>query len=145
MGYKLLIKAFILSIITVKTVYASRDFELIDKLVREIKKERTGLNEKELKNIKNPFVCYIKNSSKKEKKSFLVKSSQIKNRDFRLNAIINNKAKINNKWYKIGSNIDNYKIVLLNNQCIKLKNGNDIIKICIKNRKKILFSTHKER
>jgi len=142
MGHKLLIKAFILSILTVQMLFASTDIEIIDELIKEIKKKRIGLSEKD---IKNPFESYIKNSSKKEQRSSIAKKVQTTKIEFRLNAIINNKAKINNKWYKIGSSIDNYKITVQNNQCIELQNSNNRIEVCIKKKKNRLFSIHKER
>jgi len=142
MGHKLLIKAFILSILTVQMLFASTDIEIIDELIKEIKKKRIGLSEKD---IKNPFESYIKNSSKKEQRSSIAKKVQTTKIEFRLNAIINNKAKINNKWYKIGSSIDNYKITMQNNQCIELQNSNNRIEVCIKKKKNRLFSIHKER
>jgi len=142
MGHKLLMKAFILSILTVQMLFASTDIEIIDELIKEIKKKRIGLSEKD---IKNPFESYIKNSSKKEQRSSIAKKVQTTKIEFRLNAIINNKAKINNKWYKIGSSIDNYKITVQNNQCIELQNSNNRIEVCIKKKKNRLFSIHKER
>jgi len=137
-----LIKAFILSILTVQMLFASTDIEIIDELIKEIKKKRIGLSEKD---IKNPFESYIKNSSKKEQRSSIAKKVQTTKIEFRLNAIINNKAKINNKWYKIGSSIDNYKITVQNNRCIELQNSNNRIEVCIKKKKNRLFSIHKER
>ena len=142
MGHKILIKAFILSILTVQMLFASTDIEIIDKLIKEIKKKRIGLSEKD---IKNPFESYIKNSSKKEQRSSIAKKVQTTKIEFRLNAIINNKAKINNKWYKIGSSIDNYKITVQNNQCIELQNSNNRIEVCIKKKKNRLFSILEER
>lgn len=142
MGHKLLMKAFILSILTVQMLFASTDIEIIDELIKEIKKKRIGLSEKD---IKNPFESYIKNSSKKEQRSSIAKKVQTTKIEFRLNAIINNKAKINNKWYKIGSSIDNYKITVQNNRCIELQNSNNRIEVCIKKKKNRLFSIHKER
>jgi len=142
MGYELLVKTIILLALTVKIVFASTDTKTIDKLIKEIKKERIGLSEK---SIKNPFESHTKNSLKKEQRGSIAKKVKSKKRDFRLNAIINNRVKIDNKWYKIDSKIDNYNITILPNQCIELKDGNDKREICIKKTYKRLFSTYKER
>jgi len=126
-----------LSTLIVQLVFASIDIEIVDNLVKEVKKKRIGLIKKD---IKNPFENYTKSSFKKEQKIQITKVAE-----FRLSAIINNMVKINNRWYKIGSSINNYKITAQNNQCVELQNSSNKIKVCIKKGKNTLFSTYKKR
>jgi len=142
MGHKLLIKTFILSIVIVEMLFASTDIEMIDKLVKDIKKERIGLSKADAKSAKNPFVKAIKmRQNSKPVKKYKKKKY---NKRFSLNAIVNNKAKINYKWYSINSTLNGYKVIKIENNYVVLKRGNRTIYLYLKypKNKNIKFSSY---
>ncbi|WP_200764098.1 hypothetical protein [Nitrosophilus alvini] len=131
MGNKLLI-AVIVSVMSV-CVFADSEMTKIDSLIEKIKKERMGLEVNELKKTKDPFYYdkeYAKERIKKLKK-------KRKGPYFRLYAILNNKAKINRKWYRLGDKISGYKLVKISQTKVKLRRGNRTVTLFIprKNRK----------
>ena len=140
MGYKLLIKTFLFMIVIVEILSASTDIEKINKLVKNIKKERIGLSADEVKSAKNPFVKSVKNSKNRK----YVKIYKKKRPKLFLNAIINNRAKINHKWYDINSKIDGYKLIKICNNYVILKRANKTVYLYLKfpKNKKIKFSSY---
>ncbi|SFP13288.1 hypothetical protein [Hydrogenimonas thermophila] len=142
MGYKLLIKIFLLSILTVEAVFALTDIERIDKLVKDIKKERIGLSKTDAKKAKNPFVKAVQ---KRQELKHVKKYKKRKyNKRLSLKAIVNNRAKINYKWYSHNSTINGYKIIKISNDYVVLKRGNRTIYLYLKNKKNknIKFSSN---
>ena len=71
---------------------------------------------------------YKSHKQKKEiYKPIIIKATKI-SKTYILEVIFNNKVKINQKWYKNGDIIDNYKVVITNNN-VFLKNKNKIISL----------------
>lgn len=143
MGHKLLMKTFILSIVIVEILFAATDIKIIDELVKDIKKERTGLSKIDANNTIDPFVKVqkIKEKSKPIKK---YKKEKRPNRSFFLSAIVNEKVKINSKWYNINSNINGYRIIKIGDKYVVLKRGKRTIYLYLKysKNKNIKFSIY---
>lgn len=74
---------------------------------------------------------YIKNSFDLESKLPNLHNPKIKNNSFKLFAIVDNKALINDKWQKIGDFIYSYKIMNIKINSLILNNGLDTIELMI--------------
>ncbi len=122
---------------------SANDLKWVNEQIEAIKPPRSGIDMKELSQIKDPFVYF---SNKKGKKTY--KNSKIKtytksykkrektnlNNKFDLSIIMNKTARINGKWYKIGEKISGYKIVKINSYSVQLT----------KNKKTFLLSTRSQ-
>lgn len=133
MGYKLL-KTTILLFLLINFSYGNSDLKKIDNLIDKIKVKRVGLNSSEIKILKDPF-HYNKKAILKGKKR--IYKRHFYKHYYRLYAIINDKAKIDGKWYKIGSQIGKYKLYNICHNCVKLKKREKMLTLYIpkKNRK----------
>ena len=135
MGNKLLI-ALIVSVVWAN-VFADSEMEKIDSIIEKIKKERNGLESKELRKTKDPF--YYDKEYAKER----IKKLKKKRRGpyFRLYAILNDKAKINRRWYRLGEKISGYKLIRISQTRVKLRRGNRTVTLFIprKNRKNVVW------
>ena len=126
MGDKILKKIYIFVILFCITVYAkvsseasynTLEIQKYDMIFEKINEKRVGLSNSEINKIKSPFVT--QNILKIIKNKNIIKP---KHRNIlRLYGILNNKVKINKKWYKIGSKIDGYKLVKVKNSSVVLK------------------------
>ena len=123
---------------------SANELNWVDEQIEAIKPPRKGVDNKTIKNLKDPFVFLKekittkKNTTKKTITTrYITKSyakriftkQKIKKRDvtFVLEAIINNNALINKKWYKMGQKVDNYTIKEVNpTQVILLKGSKHI-------------------
>jgi len=92
---------------------------------KEILKEIQLLNNidlkyKEINNIYNPFIA--KNKQKRDI-SYTPLVIKEKKTEYNLEVIFQNKARINNNWYKNGDKLDEYIIIIKNNKVYLQKNG----------------------
>ncbi len=106
MGHKLLIALFGCILITLS---AKSQFEDIDKLIEKIKIPRHGLTKEQIAKLKNPFI------DQRTLKKIVIKQkiiNKLKRKKFtlRLLSIFDNRAKINDRWYKIGDKIGSYRL-----------------------------------
>ena len=79
----------------------------------------------EVKKIYNPFIKNLKKYKNTNTPTLIV---QPKKENYNLEAIFQNKIRINNNWYKNGDKLDEYIIIIKNNK-VYLKNGNKLIKL----------------
>jgi len=148
MGDNLLMKSSIIILsIFVSTLLLSSELSWVDKQVEAIKPSRKGMNIRDFRQIKDPFIFLEKNRTKeksevsKAKASKQISSSnsqdiitektQTVSRALTLTLIMNNTAMIDNQWYKVGDKVHGYKIIQINRKSVLL----------IKNKKQILLST----
>jgi len=126
-------KTFIIIFLLFVLNLNSGELEWVDEQIEAIKPTRVGLQNSDLSSVKDPMVFIIvneetgKKSIKKSRtkrrfksyKKYSKRSSKNKNRtklntvikhSFFLEAIMNNSALINNKWYKLGDKINKYTI-----------------------------------
>jgi len=131
-----------LSIVIAKTVLGSSEIENINKLVKDIKKERIGLSKADTNSAKNPFVKAVKKIQ--DNKPMKVYRRKKYSKKFSLNAIVNKKAKVNNRWYSINSTVYGYKIIKIKDNYVVLEKGNTEIYLYLKEQKnrKIKFSSY---
>ncbi|BCD60280.1 MULTISPECIES: hypothetical protein [unclassified Nitratiruptor] len=101
MGNKLLI-----TLLFTLALLANSQFKGIDDLIVKIKQKRVGLSPIVINNIPNPFVDEKKLNQLAKKNKILTKRRHI----LRLYAIFQDRAKINGRWYTIGSKIGSYTI-----------------------------------
>ncbi len=85
-------------------------------IFEQISKKREGLSDKELSKVVTPFVNNRVLKIIKDKN--VTKSKPI---ILRLYGILDNKANINKKWYKINSKIYDYRLVKIKNISVVLK------------------------
>ena len=62
-----------------------------------------------------------------------IATSTKKDVNLKIYAISQNKVNINGKWFKIGDIINGYKITKITNNCVYLKQNNNISKLSITN------------
>jgi len=122
-----MIKKGLIPILLVSCLYLGADD--IDDIVNKIKKDRvSSINKKELLSVKSPLIKLIKideNNTKDSNKSKKTESSiMLKRESFNLDAIMNNSALINGKWYKEGDKIYSYVIKDIMDDSVYLKDGN---------------------
>ncbi len=132
MGNKLL-KIFLPFFIICTYSQAQSELKKIDEIIEKIKIKRAGISNDEIKNLKDPF--YYKNGYKKSIKRKNYKNRTISSR-YKLYAILNEKAKINGKWYKLGSKIKGYKLYKICTNCVKLKKGGKIVTLYLHRKSK---------
>jgi hypothetical protein len=125
MGNKLLV-LIALPMFLIASNLPSIDKKYLSDIVAKIKKARKGLSKREIKRLRNPF--YIKKTPKKETIKIIPK---IYKKTYRLYAIINNRVKINGKWYKIGEKIDEYRISKGKEKKILLISANEKISLSL--------------
>jgi len=122
MGDKLLRKYFLFFIpffILHATDYST---QWIDKAVEEIRPPRVGVEEQVLQKINNPFVYGITKDKIVIKKKVTFKKSKYQTKsNFRVTAILNKSAKINNRWVRIGKRISGYTLSQINKEYVILQ------------------------
>ena len=110
-------------------------------MVKKIKEERVGISLLKLKNTSNPFPIREKQKVvlKEEVEEVTKQVVYVAEKVYLLNGILNDAAFINNKWYKRGSKIDEYKVGYISDTSVILKslNGNKTLSLKKKNKKLI--------
>jgi len=98
--------------------------EKIEKMISEIKEERIGIRLEKLDTTVNPFILI---EAKKEE--ILIEESDVEVQKvivetvYQLEAVLNQAAFINKKWYKKGSSIDFYKLVHIGKDSVTLESS----------------------
>ena len=118
----------------------------VDTQIKAIKAKRVGISDKEISTLTNPFIFFHKNDSSKplKNKNKIASTPLPKHKTrtqqqkfhFNLEAIINNSAFINNKWYEQGSYIHQYRLV---------KVGKKSVLLILKNKKLLLYTVSKNK
>lgn len=94
------------------------EMEHYDQLFSAINEQRNGLSESELKSLSDPFLK-IKNTNHDNNGSL--------DETFDLQAIFNNKAKINGKWYQAKDNVGEYELANIKSEGVTLINKDEKI------------------
>ncbi|RAZ50026.1 hypothetical protein [Campylobacter hyointestinalis] len=101
--------------------------ERYQNILKNLTEAKTGLTQKEIENITNPFF-------KSEQANSSLQASPDSNQTaprYRLYAIFNNKVKINNLWYKLNDKIDQYDIYKIKKSSVVLKNQEELLELNI--------------
>ena len=110
--------------------YDNLNVKKYDMIFEKIAKKRVGLSDSEIEKVRSPFVT--QNILKIIKNKNIIRS---KHRNIlRLYGILNNKVKINKKWYKIGSKIDGYRLVKIKNSSVVLKKKRKKLELFLRKR-----------
>ena len=110
---------FILMLCSVSLANNSQaEMEHYDQLFSAINEQRNGLSESELKSLSDPFLK-IKNTNHDNNGSL--------DETFDLQAIFNNKAKINGKWYQAKDNVGEYELANIKSEGVTLINKDEKI------------------
>lgn len=94
------------------------EMEHYDQLFSAINEQRKGLSESELKSLSDPFLK-IKPLNHDNNGSL--------DETFDLQAIFNNKAKINGKWYQTKDNVGEYELANIKSKSVTLINKDEKI------------------
>ena len=94
------------------------EMEHYDQLFSAINEQRKGLSESELKSLSDPFLR-IKTTNHDNNGSL--------DETFDLQAIFNNKAKINGKWYQAKDNVGEYELASIKSKSVTLINKDEKI------------------
>lgn len=110
---------FILMLCSVSLANNSQaEMEHYDQLFSAINEQRKGLSESELKSLSDPFLK-IKTTNHDNNGSM--------DETFDLQAIFNNKAKINGKWYQAKDNVGEYELASIKSKSVTLINKDEKI------------------
>lgn len=88
-----------------------------DRLFNQIGKKRVGVSKNKIDTIKNPFIMINNNKVVADGNNTITHTIS-----YVLNATFDKKAKINGKWYKLNSDVDNFKLVKIGSKSVIIKN-----------------------
>ena len=94
------------------------EMEHYDQLFSAINEQRKGLSESELKSLSDPFLKI---------KAINHDNNGSLDEIFDLQAIFNNKAKINGKWYQAKDNVGEYELASIKSKSVTLVNKDEKI------------------
>jgi len=94
------------------------EMEHYDQLFNTINEQRKGLSESELKSLSDPFLKI---------KAINHDNNGSLDEIFDLQAIFNNKAKINGKWYQAKDNVGEYELASIKSKSVTLINKDEKI------------------
>ena len=128
---------------------SSNELAWVDEQIEAIKPSRSGLVTKNVATLKNPFIVVEKEkklvttksgkkvyvTSKKFSKKKIYKTSR---RYFSLNAIMNNSALINGRWYKLNDRIGSYRVKIISMTYVILAKGSEKLKLTTNSKNKNL-------
>ena len=89
-----------------------------DKLFEQISKKRVGVSNSKIDTVKNPFIMANNKAITKDNSDTII----LKKSTFVLTAILNKKAKLNGKWYKINSVIGDFRLTDIKNNSVIITN-----------------------
>jgi hypothetical protein len=105
-------------------------------MVDKIKEERGGIGVNILDTTPNPFAI-VKEVIKSPKEVKIKKPKEVTPKiSYELTAILNHRAFINKKWYRVGDKLDSFIVHSIGARTVILKNREEIKKIVIKRREK---------
>ncbi len=115
--YKVSLLILLLSCLTEANSLSHQE---ITHMVSKIKKERAGITLSQLNDTSNPFILNVIKEEVKKAEIVVVKVKK-KEVFYGLKAILNKRAFINNKWYKQGDSLGEYKIGHISSSSVRLK------------------------
>jgi len=105
----------------------STNIEKCDMVFKNIAKKRVGPSDEELSKVPSPFV--------NEKLLRIIRDENVTKKKrlvLHLYGIMNNRAKINKKWYKLMSKVYGYRLVKINDLSVVLKNKKKKIELFLR-------------
>jgi hypothetical protein len=129
-------KIVLFLIVSLSLCASSLSREKITEMVTKIKVERAGIDIETLENTPNPFPIIkpsevgVQVADEPQKIVTKVKASH------NLTAILNHRAFIDGKWYKLGDNLGSYRVESISRNSVTLRSANESKKLIIAPRKK---------
>ncbi len=131
---------------------AEADLKWVDEQIKAIKPSRTGVSNSFINRLKDPIKPLVKKttgksktSSKSSTKKYYTSSKsthKVHNKPLTLEAIMNNNAYINGKWYNVHDKVRGQKITLIDKDYVVLKYKKKKTRLFINNKnKKIKITT----
>jgi len=113
--------------------------EDIKMMVHKIRDQRKGINMNQLEYTENPFVAVMKDDTNVSTFVFKPKRVEIK---ITVDAVVNNRARINNDWKTIGEMVGDYNITSITPKVVTLwrADNNSTKRIFVYKKKNILNS-----
>lgn len=129
---------FLVSTLNAKNSSIEEETKMYDTLFDAINTKRFGLDDIAFKKMKDPFVRLPQKTSPKSSKTSPKKPI------FRLHAIMENRAKINQSWVKKGDKINNYRLTKLTGNSAVLSNQERTLTLMLskKGQKNVAISSH---
>jgi len=114
---------------------SSVSVEDIKMMVHKIRDQRKGIDMNQLEYTENPFVSVQKDANV-TKVVFKPKRIEVK---LDVDAVINQKARINGKWMKVGELVGDYNVSVITSRVVTLRrDNNDTKKLFVYKKKNIL-------
>ncbi len=104
----------------------------IDQMVEQIQGKRQSKVKVDFEKVVSPFVTVVQEEN--STKSVIKMMAQQVN--FKLSAIINDTAKINGQWVKVGESIQGYSVEKVEENHVVLKKGDRTVELFLPNPKK---------
>ncbi len=89
--------------------YAQSKYPDIDRLIEQVKYKRVGLSQTQIAHLKNPFIDE-KKLQKIILKQKIIRHIKRRRTTFYLASILNDRAKINGRWYSVGAKVGSYRL-----------------------------------
>ncbi|MBZ7987328.1 stage V sporulation protein S [Campylobacter canadensis] len=115
---------FLMILLTINVL--AIDKEAIEQKIKALSDARVILNSSDIDMLNNPFYQVVTNKSQQNTEPVLT---------FTLSAIVEKRAKINNKWYEVNEEIDGsngYKVVSIKNDIVGISNSNNYKELNLK-------------
>ncbi|MCJ7765251.1 MAG: hypothetical protein MUP09_04845 [Thiovulaceae bacterium] len=124
---KKLLLLSLLPLLPMALIANGTDHKAINKQITEIKPPRKGVELVDVIRVKSPFIL-LKRGKNGVKTTYAVKR-KVKRPHLMMESSINNKVKINGKWYKEGDRVRQYTIIDVSVGEVLLKSKRDELKL----------------
>ena len=130
--------ALILSLILSSTLVAAKNDKIAenfkekiaeyDKFFSQISEKRIGVSNSKIDTIKNPFIMTYNKVVKDGNSTVIINKPA-----YTLTAILNKKAKLNGQWYKLHSEIGDFKLTSISSNSVIMRNEHSKKELFIRN------------
>ena len=112
----------------------------IEEMVKKIQLKRPGVDLNTLKHTQDPFVKMLQENNATN----TAPTPKVEEKRFALHAILNARAFINDKWYKLGDTIQGFTIKGIGTESVILQSGNLTKTLLLHQRQKSLIKFEAE-
>ncbi|MDR1613998.1 MAG: hypothetical protein LBS26_00305 [Campylobacteraceae bacterium] len=121
-------KSFLIAIILIGTFDlfgdSSTNIAGYDRYFNEINEVRVGISDEDVDKLSNPFAVI--------QTAAIPTSNNTSEPTFQLNAIVENKVKVNNSWLKQGSSINGLRVIAIKQKSVVLGNDNKRLELFLR-------------
>lgn len=112
-----------------RTLSLSDETAVYETLFETINQKRFGLSDEQIRQTRDPFIKIYPDTASKE--------GEVKREPaYRLHAIFNNRAKINDTWLERGDMIGSYRLSAIGHQDVTLASPNQTLKLTLSSKGK---------